>query len=84
MSQDERHERKREYNDQPGPRIAQAKTPPPTEDAADAELRAELDRRLCVLATYPAATFGPLSHRDLIFTIVIFVLLPLSLVWVLR
>jgi hypothetical protein len=57
---------------------------PPTANSADAQLCDELDRRLCELATYPATAFGPLGSRDLIFTIVLFVLLPLSLVWVLR
>jgi hypothetical protein len=48
------------------------------------ELHSELGRRLHEIASYPEATFGPLDVRDLIATTLLFVLLPLVVLWMFR
>ena len=44
-------------------------------------MRTELDRRITEFACYSEDTFGPLSARDWILTVVLFIALPILLVW---
>jgi hypothetical protein len=50
----------------------------------DEAMQSELDRRISELAAYSETAFGPLGIGDLMATLLLFVLLPLLLVWVLR
>lgn len=47
-------------------------------------LRRELARRITELSTYSETTCGPLGSGDFAATIVLFVLVPLLLVWMMR
>lgn len=49
--------------------------------AFDAAVRKELARRIEEFASYPEAAFGPLSMRDLFITLILFIVVPLLLVW---
>lgn len=49
--------------------------------AFDAAVRKELTRRIEEFASYPETVFGPLSMRDFFITLILFVVVPLLLVW---
>jgi hypothetical protein len=51
---------------------------------SDQSLRTELDRRITEFACYSDGTFGPLDRRDLLLTVILFIVVPLGLVWGLR
>lgn len=51
---------------------------------SDQSLKTELDRRITEFACYSDSTFGPLDRRDLLWTVILFIALPLALVWGLR
>jgi hypothetical protein len=50
----------------------------------DDAMRRDLERRISMLASGSEATFGPLGTGDWIATFLLFVLLPLFLVWIYR
>jgi hypothetical protein len=55
--------------------------PPTSEPDSDRQMRAELDRRITEFACYSDSTFGPLNKRDLILTVILFIVVPLLVVW---
>lgn len=54
------------------------------EESFDDAMRRDLERRISTLASGSEATFGPLGTGDWIATCLLFVLLPLFLVWLYR
>lgn len=69
------------------PEVASQAAPGRPGNGFQQALRRELVRRISELSTYAETTCGPLTARDFAVTIVVFVLVPLFLVyltWIIR